>query len=234
MLTSMYYYDFYKPYILQRHLQPGIFGAYPRSVALKNTRFTKNNALRRNVLDYVENVCRNAVEMKDSARYLAHNSENYYVAALRESFETAKRWVEEDVTLFVRAFNAAVRFGLDQVHSPHLLHYAGNLKEIALDNVATLKDAGIYVDNDAYMRFDPDKIKEMDYERFTEMLSGTAKTAASVYDRTNTFLLLPAESHMNFRPLSYYYNYRVERVPQGSDSKYTVVLHCGLILDRVI
>ena len=235
MLTTAFYYNVYRPYIFQRPGMSALLRKSPYAGNPSNVRIERNNAVRQPVVDYIESVCRNTLDVKDTSKYLVHNSENYFVNVVTKSFETVKTWVEEDVSMFVDAFNAAVGFGVSQTHSSELETYANNLRDIAEINAEHLKTAGVTVNQDGMsLNFSPGKLRSMEYSAFANALSGAARAAVAVYDRTTDFLHLPATAHMNFRQLNYYYNYRIERAPGGVNLKETTALYTGLLLDRVI
>jgi hypothetical protein len=242
MLTNVFYYSIYKPFIMQRHSDPKqsaktVLERYSQnsdSVDVK-PQVTKNASIKRSVSSYVEAVCRNVIEMRDCAKYLSMNAGMYYSNVLNESIETSKQWAEEDISMFVNAFNAAVAFGLTQEHSPELARYADDLREIALYNKDALKEAGVSIHNNGMvMSFSAERIHSMNMLDFGHSTASAGNAAREIYGRTSELLQLPASAHMDFRQLSYYYNYRVDLSAEIALRKIPIALHAGLIFDRVI
>ncbi|MCL2704389.1 MAG: hypothetical protein FWE91_12435 [Defluviitaleaceae bacterium] len=243
MLTNVYYYNIYQPFIMQRQSGPdksakSVLSTYAGNASghmRPGAQVTRNTSMKRDVSDFVGAVCRNVTEMRDCAKYLSLNTESYYVNVLHESFDKSKQWVEEDVSMFVNAYNTAVSFGMKQEHSPELTRYAGELKDIALSYNTLLDGIGVSVHRDGdYLSFSPGKIHDLDFLAFGHSVSGAAQAANAVYERTVELLQLPAAAHMDFRQLSFYYNYRVDRSPEEAIRKTPSYLHSGLVLDKAI
>jgi hypothetical protein len=184
---------------------------------------------------FAEAVCRSVTDMRDSARYLANNTNNYYTNVLNESLESSKEWVEEDISMFVNAYNAMLAFGYSQEHSHELTYYSDDLKEIAKENEGALNAAGVSIYNNGMtLGFSAGKIHDIDILGFGHIVTGTAKTAEKVFDRTAELLQLPAAVHMDFKQLSYYYNYRVDLSAEVAMRKIPIALYAGMVLDMVI
>ena len=196
---------------------------------------TKNAILKKAVISFADGVCRNVTDMRDSSKYLSQNVEGYYANVLSEDLETSKQWVEEDISMFVNAFNAVVEFTTGQEHSQELTLYADDLINIALSNEKELKEAGVTVYNGGrVLGFSAERIHNINMLEFGHIVTGASNTAAMVYDRTHKLLQLPAAAHMDFRQLSYYYNYRVDMTAEAALRKVPIALYAGMILDRVI
>jgi len=73
----------------------------------------------------------------------------------------------------------------------------------------------------------------MDFLQFGHAVSGAAQAARAVYSRTSELLLLPAAKHMDFRQLSFYYNYHID-LADDARRKNPPDLLAGLVLDRAI
>ena len=241
MLTNVFYYNIYQPYIMEKRAHPqqsakSTLDRYAQNAQYSNNKaqVIKNNSIKRDVVDYVGAVCKNVTEMKDSAKYLSSNAEHYYLNVLNESLGTAKQWAEEDISMFVNSFNATVQFGSLQEHSRELKSYANELKEIVLSFKDSLSVAGIIVyANGESLDFNPNRIHDMDYLQFGQSVSGAARAAQAVYNRTSELLRMPAAAHMDFRQLSYYYNYRIDK---ADDARYKnpANLYAGIVLNRSI
>jgi hypothetical protein len=242
MLTNIFYYNVYKPYILEKQSKPkhspgSVLDIYYKRAGTesKAAHVTRNTSLKRAVTSYVDAVCRNITDMRDCSKYLAFNVDNYYSNFVHENFETAKQWVEEDISMFVNAFNSTVAFGTAQEHSPELSRYAYDLADIAEASKTVLDRAGISIhQNGKVLSFSPDKIRHLTESSFSRSIDSASKTAGEVYNRTSELLRLPGSAHMDFRQLSYYYNYRIDRSQEEAIRKTPAILHAGMILDRVI
>jgi hypothetical protein len=243
VLTNAYYYTFYQPFIMQRRADTRFNARFAvkgeereqGNDARVHHKITKNTAIKRSVTMFAEAVCRNITDMRDSARYLANNTDNYYSNVFNESLESSKEWVEEDISMFVNAFNAVVAFGYSQEHSSELTYYADNLREIAKENENELNAAGVSLHNNGMtMGFSAQRLHDINAQNFGQVVTGAAKTAGSVFDRTAELLHLPASAHMDFKQLSYYYNYRIDLSADVALRKIPIALYAGMVLDMVI
>ena len=242
MLTNVYYYGFYKPYIINKQPKSTV-GAYrapgQKSVSKDASNaesapvvnLQKNNAVKRDVIKYAQDIYKNVTEMKDSAKYLNNNAESYYLNVLDESFDTARNWALEDIAFFTESYNDAVDFGLGQTHSADLNRYAADMVNISLENRKDLEPSGISLSKDGTkMSFDPETLKSKDYLDFGTSLADLKHVSSKIYNRTKDVLDKPLTEHMSFKQLSYYYNYRISKKQSNGFS----LIESGLILDKII
>lgn len=243
MLTSAYYYGMYVPYIFNK--QQSRYSPVNRLAAADRqlpaaASFEKNNAVRMDMVDYARGIYNNVTEMRDAAKYLSQNAENYYMNVLNESFETARDWAYEDLSVFVNAYNNAVAFAVNQGHSRELTRYAEDMTAIAEEYKPALAEAGIsLLENGAIMSFDRGKLSSAggDYLELARVLAGAGEAAGQVYGRTASLMERPISDHMDFKQLSYYYNYSFNRYlsPSGQNRERPLPrLESGIILDKVI
>ncbi|MDR1704611.1 MAG: hypothetical protein LBS19_07995 [Clostridiales bacterium] len=242
MLTNVFYYGHYKPYIIRsgsdiRGEARAQTRAAKRSVQSVirdlsgNVSVTKNNSIKSDVVDYAGGIYRHVTEIKDASKFVMQNSEAYYSTIIEESHEVAKNWAAEDLSSFANAYNAVVGFTGRQEHSAELAQYGDDIKAIALEYRAELEDAGLSLaDGGRTMNAAAWKLRDMDYLELGSALSGAARAAEAVYERTSYLLQRPLSEHMDFKQLSFYYNYGITASGKNSATS----LLSGIILDRAI
>lgn len=233
MLTNIYYYNHYKPYILKTE-EAGASAPVKRSkIAAKPDSgraqsFLLNKAMKADVVNYAHDVSKSVTGLKDSARFVLRDMEDFNKNAKQRGYATAKQWIAEDMTEFVKSYNESTAFMDGQTHSQNLREYSDDVKEYILFNKDRLAALGVGFTEDNKMVFDKGAFNKLEQEETYSAIGESMQIFGDVYNRSTQQLSIPLSEHMNFKSLNYYYNYKLGAVVNDTFK----IIESGMIVDR--
>lgn len=224
MLTSMFYYEHYRPYILGT---PGYSGNSSRASGKKSVIAEKkddllgvalNKSLNKDVVNYAKNIYRNTTELKYASKKLSSDVKNYSKYKDYEEFdqEIFEKNFENDLTRFAGAYNKSVKFLRGQQHSAYLDESAGKLEDAVYRSGKILSVMGVRKNEDGELSVDGEQNMFWNGKNMPAKTEAANKLFSKVNDRTTEILNYPMSKHMNFKSLNYYYNYEVDDVQVDS------------------
>jgi len=237
MLTSIYYYQFYKPYIVKDTAAANP-SAHKRSKNLvkdamenmEDATFLLNNAMKTDVVDYVRNVSAGVVGIKDAARTTARDMEELNQNTQKWSFEQAKDWIGQDLARFVESYNRSVPYLGGQRHSRDLNAFAGDLVQSVAENQGPLSGLGIVMKEDGALLYDPKRFADYNPSRANAAICENFLQCQRVHREGVQVLKAPLTEHMRFRSLSYYYNYKYGTIEADTFK----IIESGLLVDIAV
>ena len=241
MLTTMFYYNHYKPYIFKaknakgnepvnrqaasKSLDSPAKGQDESSVATK--KLLLNKALNQDVVKYAHDVSHNLMSLKDSAKYINYDIQDFDYSTRKYGYSKAKESLKEDLDSFVSSFNDSYKFYSSQVHSQSLVDFSVRADNVVSKNSDVLNELGIFSDESHELIFSPEKFDSLTDEELQGNLKEAYSTFQSMYKESSAMLAVPLSEHMNFKSLNYYYNYKYG----GLTSDTFKVIESGMIVD---
>lgn len=239
MLTSIYYYDYYKPYIFstENTAKSRKIGKPEKSEG--NSRFSgidtkeyihSNNESFSYFLNYsdknevksvVSGISENVNGIKDTARYLQNVKKGRN--AKRDGGQSAYGDGLED---FASDFNSLVSFAEGKNVSDEIKGFSNKVSHLVGDNGELLREFGVSVDGDT-VEFDRSVYNSLSRDEYEEKSAELNKAFAQVYSDAVDVLSKPMSSHLKFKNLDYYYNYGFS----AKDGEPFRFLDTGLIVD---
>ncbi len=128
MLTSVYYYNIYKPYIVGTREMNNYAPRRARIADKKESpealsggrMYVFNKAVKDEIINYAQNVSYGVTNLRASARHTSNDMENFNRNAHREGFSEAVNLLTEDLSKFARHYNEATDFLQNQEQSANL------------------------------------------------------------------------------------------------------------------
>ena len=236
MLTSIFYYQHYKPYIV-KEANPAA-PIYQRSKVsskdvLENSEsasFILNNALIKEVVDYIQNVSSGVNGVKDTARKSAQEMEDLNKNTEKWGFEKAKEWINQDLTRFVEAYNHSVSFLGRQSHSRELNYFSAALADSVEENQISLSSLGIALNESSGMSYTPDYFTNLTLSDANRAIGENIHLFRRIYNEANSALSAPLTEHMKFKNLGFYYNYKYGTIQADSYK----IIESGLLVDIAV
>lgn len=230
MLTSIYYYDFYKPYILnadnKKNVQKSRFSGikskeYIQNGSKESSSYFLNHADKNEIKSFVLNVSDNVNGIKDTVRFLNNvaNGKN----ARRDEGKSAYGDGLED---FVEDYNSLASFSDNNNVSQEIKAFKNSVERVISDNNNILKDVGVSIDGDI-LEFDRSLYEDISNEEYKEKSAVLNNVFSDIYNDAINVLSKPMASHLNFKNLDFYYNYSFA----SKDMKPFQLLESGLIVD---
>ena len=233
MLTSVYYYEYYKPYILNGSPKLTDGKHKPKSSGLppeKRETFVLNNSHKRDIIRYATGLSGTVNSLRDSSKNVLYDIFKFKREVAENGYEHAKSELLDDLRYFTDSYNRNLRFTHKDAESRQQQIFVDDLAYDVKISTTALSKYGITVAQDDSMSFDGD---------FFEKLSGREMSMANrqnhalfkhVYDAAGEFLTMPLSTHLNFKNLGYFYNYKLGTMEKDSFK----LIQSGMIVDKIV
>jgi len=234
MLTNLYYYDYYRPYILKSgnnkllRRRDFVKSNYKNLSTSNNSEknlnsfsFFLNKSLKNEVIDYASTVSREFNSIKDTARFMQNNLND-------NSFDENGNAnnIFYGMNDFVNQYNSYLEFADDNDQNSNILRsYADKIVNIVSKNKDELESIGIKMDDGGRLSIDEEVFGNIDA---VKNVSDDIKNMYSdIYKNTCQAMNAPLSQHMNFKNLSYYYNYKYASIDYNSFD----IMDTGMLVD---
>ena len=235
MLTSLYYYGLYKPYMIREtgaaaRTAPVVKRSAKASEAARAQSVLLNKSLKSDVVNYAREASFSVTGLRGAAGKLATEAETFGRKARTSGLETAREAVAVRAEAFAEVFNKARAFTQKQEHSEPLRAYGADAAGIVEQNSEALGTLGFSLDDEGVLHFDRAKTDEMDAAAMQWALGDAEGAFKEVYELSQDVLKEPLASHMHFKGLRYYYNYKMGAVQDNTFK----MIEAGMIADYAV
>ena len=236
MLTNLFYYHFYKPYIFKTS-ESGQQPAMPKQKkiadkrqAAESFRVLLNKSLNHEVVEYARGISTSVVGTKETVKNLVQDMTNFNKNMHKRGADTAKRWIKYDLLEFVDSYNASTQFLAEQKHSDNLRGFSERLEDNVSMNIERLARVGITRHQDGKLSLNTEAFNRLDEGRLNTAIGETLSTFKDIYSDSSDVLSEPLKEHMNFRSLGYYYNYKLGKMENDTFK----IIESGMIIDMAV
>jgi len=236
VLTNIFYYDFYKPYIFRtsksekQPARPRHEKIADKRQSVKSFKVLLNKSLNQEVIDYARGISSSVVYTKETAKNLVKDMTNFNKNMHKRGADTAKRWIKYDLLEFVDSYNASTQFLAEQKHSDNLRGFSERLEDSVSMNIERLARVGITRHQDGKLSLNTEAFNRLDEGRLNMAIGETLSTFKDIYSDSSDVLSEPLKNHMNFRALGYYYNYKLGKMENDTFK----IIESGMIIDKAI
>lgn len=208
MLTNLFYYGYYKPYIFKDDnkdliAKKNINEIVKNSTGSKHFSFFLNKALKDEIIKYASNISSDYNSIKSTALFVFDR-----INRNEGKYEDFKQDLCDGMFDFVNQYNEYRDFSnVYDKNSKALNEFAENLKDRVYKNEEFLEEVGIHINEDGFLFFNKDKFDSMNKEELYSKLGNLRQFCKDIYNDTCKAMEIPMSNHMNFRDLNYYYSY---------------------------
>lgn len=201
MLTSIFYYDYYKPYILNKDNKKNLRSfSFQKNNSTERTYFM-NKSLNDNTRSYIFEMSSNFNGLKNISNALTEKLETRFMT------EPIKEEIENNIENFTKIYNRFIGF-LDEnlENSEKFKNISNNIKTFSANNIKILNKMGINIGSNGllYIKENND-LKNI--QRDKEILKSFY---SKIYNSLCKFMQEPMSNHMEFKDFSFYFNYSNE------------------------
>lgn len=235
MLTSMFYFNYYKPYLIKEADtftsagQKSRLSFYGKNAHGKQS-VLLNKAYRNDIIEYAGSLSKKMVDFKDISRLVVQTLKEFGNNISNDNVDKAKHIIAEDIEEFVESYNSAATFAFSQDHSAKLRNFAIEQASLIKNNRNVLKPLGITMTDNGTLGYDGEKIGGVSISKLNDTIDSASRVFDEIYENAREFLTYPLSNHMNFKGLGYYYNYKLGTV---QDDTFRII-KSGILVDIAI
>jgi hypothetical protein len=235
MLTSVFYYNMYKPYIVGNAGNRSE-GYVPRRERIAQGTepagrvFVLNKALRNEIVSYAQSVSHGVSDLRNATKETARDMANFNGMVHREGWEDAIENMADNLENFAEYYNRSAGFMSQQQHSAGLRSYSGEVIDTVHHNGARLEMLGLTLSEEGQMAFDREFVNAMNHEQVNAAIGENIEMFEGLRSYTQQLMTEPLIEHMRFRGLSYHYNYRMGTMETDGYS----LIEAGMLVDRLV
>ncbi len=236
MLTNIFYYDFYKPYIFKNEK---LTQKYPLAYSQSSEKtgsdlsdessereygFFLNKTFKNEVVNYAETISNDLNSIKNSVKNVINKiNDNYF------NYSSKLGNLKNELSEFVTKYNSYKDFARENYkHSPLLSNFSDSLRFRVENNQTILSKFGIYYNGEINeMSFDGEVFDSLSVKDVLSDISGLMNLCGAIYDDTCEIMTIPMEEHMNFKNLNYYYNY----IFSNENHNTVKIIETGMLVD---
>ncbi|MCL2204116.1 MAG: hypothetical protein FWB88_09295 [Defluviitaleaceae bacterium] len=239
MLTSVFYYNLYKPYIVSNANNRGGEHFSPRRSRIADKRdapetsgpiFVLNKSLKNEVIRYARSVSHGVVDLRVATHRTANDMQDFNRTAHLEGWETAVGNLVENLTSFAHNYNRSAGFMQAQDHSAGLRAFSYEVADNVFYNRSRLEMLGLSLSENGHFTFDSEQVRAMSFEEVNVAIGENIEIFSGLQSFTQQLLSEPLVEHMRFQGLSYHYNYQRGQMETDGFS----LLEMGMLVDRVV
>jgi hypothetical protein len=235
MLTSVFYYNIYKPYIVGNSGKIGEANA-PRKERIAQTNepagriFVLNKALRDEIVNYALEVSHGVTDLRTATKRVAVDMDNFNGMVHREGWDNARDNLADNLAQFSAGYNRTAEFMHNQPHSAGLRAYSGEVMENVSHNSERLQMLGLTLSDEGKMTFDRELVSAMNHSEINVAIGENIEIFEGLRSFTQQLMTEPLVDHMRFNSLSYHYNYRLGTMETDGYS----LVEAGMLVDRLV
>ena len=238
MLTSIYYYDLYKPYIMSTRESNSVAPKRGRIAdkksappASKGQDFVLNKAVKNEIVGYARDVSNGINNLRSSARRTQQDMERFNHLVHREGWDYALGSLTKDLSKFADQYNNSTEFLQAQNRSSELRTFSDEITDHLRYNSEQLHSLGFSFSEDSRrVNFDRSVVEGMSHSRINIVIGENMHIFNDLQRHAETALREPLIEHMNFGGLGYHYNYKLGMLKADGFN----LLEVGLLVDEVV
>ncbi|GHU54577.1 hypothetical protein AGMMS49975_15160 [Clostridia bacterium] len=238
MLTEIFYYNHYKPYILKNYgvkkigRPEKITRDYDFSKAPdEQERFVLNHALKSELVEYAKGLSSSVNSLRESAKDMSANIKRFSSAATPEDKEYARYALSLDLEYFAESYNVNVGLDTNRTYSDTLQYFVEDSKYDLAASVKSLSEYAFDISEDgSRITFDKKKFDRLGEDVLKKAGRNNRDFFEQIYKSSTSLLKVPLAEHLGFKDLSYYYNYKLGTIEKDS-FKY---IQSGMLVNIVV
>ncbi len=234
MITSLYYYNYYRPRILKSDKTQVVQLPMKKLVTSSQEKnYNLSTAYKSSVISYAKELSESVNSTKASTNEAITLIDDLIVDDDERSKRGLKKRSESDsinsvgksLKKLANALNKALSFEKSSSQSEEYNEFARNITDIASNSYA-LSDLGFSY-NDGELSFNENQYNTLDIEDAKDFVKSAYEDLKNIYKNTTNFMSKPLSNYMEFKSFSYYYSYSTGIVKNDSFS----IISRGTLLD---
>ncbi|MCL1842776.1 MAG: hypothetical protein FWF79_03095 [Defluviitaleaceae bacterium] len=239
MLTSVFYYNMYRPYIVGNVNNRSSEGSIPRKERIRTGRdggdqsgrvYVLNKSLRNEIVNYAQAVSHGVTDLREATKRTAIDMQNFNGNVHREGWDNALEVLSENLGNFATHFNNSAGFMQQQMHSAGLRAYSNEVTENVYHNRERLEMLGLTLSEEGQMAYNHAQVSAMSHDEINVAIGENIEIFEGLRSYTQQLMTEPLIEHMRFQGLNYHYNYRMGTMEAEGYS----LLEAGMLVNRLV
>lgn len=239
MITSLYYYDHYKPYLIGEAKRDSKDGVNVSSVQKAKPKISSSNtnkdrsiylnkSLTNNVIGYVNDFSKMVNSIKDSSRHILKDMDEMTTGTLNsKEFKETKSWLEQDIKDFVNSYNEVQKFEKGKESSKIFDEFTNDINMKVTGSMEKLESLGVSLELSGDLSFNSEQFNKLSRNNMKKAVNNSENVMFDVHQSTTKIMKEPLTRHLDFKELGYYYNYNI-----GGQSDPHALIGTGFIIDK--
>jgi hypothetical protein len=235
MLTSVFYYNMYKPYIVG-NVSNRSEGYIPRreriaqGIEPAGRVYVLNKSLRNEIVNYAQAVSHGVTDLREATKRTARDMESFNYSVHRDGWQSALENMTNNLEHFATYYNRSAGFMQNQAHSDGLRAYSSDVTENVHHNRERLEMLGLTLTETGQMNFDRPFVAAMNHDEINAAIGENIETFEGLRSYTQQLMTEPLIEHMRFRGLNYHYNYHMGTMESDGYG----LIETGMLVDRLV
>lgn len=238
MLTNLFYYGYYKPYMIKNNSSYSVSKSkkifnYKKEAAKANSQakenmfsFYLNKSLKDEVIKYASNISSDFNAIRDTSRFIINRMDTKSLTSSSNAEDFA-----DGIEDFVNQYNNYCNFAEEnERNSMALSGYRESIEYRIEENKNILSDLGITIDDKKRLNFNREVFENINEKTFNSYSENIKTMFEDVYNDTCEAMAMPLSQHMNFKNLDYYYNYMYSN---REDNTFKII-ESGMLVDILL
>ena len=237
MLTSVFYYNTYKPYIVGNVSNRGNEVYSPRRPRINSGReasesgsrmFVLNKAMRNEIVNYAQAVSHGVTDLRQATKQTSTSMLTFNQTVFTEGYEYAVNNLSDNLERFTDDYNRSAGFMQSQAHSAGLRAFSHEVTDNVYNNRERLEMLGLTLSPEGNISFSRDQIQGMSYSEVVTAIGENIAVFEDLRSFTRQLMTEPLIEHMRFTGLQYHYNYRLGTMEAEGYS----LIEAGMLIDK--
>ena len=236
MLTSIFYYNIYRPYLVGNVTNRGNSLYTPKKERINTGRdrndsgriFVLNKALQSEIVEYAKAVSHGVTDFREATKHTVTNMESFNRTVHMDGWNYAVESLVYDLENFSTYFNKSTGFLQTQIHSDGLRSYSDEVAQNIFLNRDRLEMLGLTLSEDGNMFFSRAQIESMTHKEINLAIGENLAIFEGLRTFSGQLMTEPLLEHMRFKGLQYHYNYRLGTMEAEGYS----LIEAGMLVDR--
>ena len=239
MLTSVFYYTLYKPYLVSNVSNRGNENYAPRRGRIADRRdtpetsgrvFVLNKSLQNEIVRYARAVSHGVTDLRAATKQAASHMKDFNRIVYEEGWDTAVGGLVNDLSRFANHFNQSAGFMQNQLHSTGLRSFSNEVSDNVYYNRHRLERLGLTLSQKGHLAFSPEQVTNMSHGELSIAIGENIEVFSDLKSFTQQLMTEPLLEHMRFRGLRYHYNYKLGQMETEGFS----LLEAGILVDKLV
>jgi len=237
MLTNVYYYHIYRPYIIGNRGPDAVTQRKPlltekKAIAKQGGKktYVLNKAFRDEFVSQAAGVSNGINGFKAELKRTINDMDNFEKRSRQENPESAKKGLANDLSSLTETYNKSSEFLKSQPYSAGLRTFSYEINDSIVYYKEDLSRLGLGLTENGKLLFNEPFFNKLSEKKVDSAIGKAKPIIDDLYKQTTDILSVPLADHLRIKNLNYHYNYKLG----GLADEGFGLIESGMLIDRVV